>query len=166
MNDYVLIVDDEPIIRNGLKNFINWDEQGLTLVGDCANGLEAFERLRSQPIDILITDIKMPVMDGLELTRKALEVNPLTKVILISSYNEFEYVREGMKQGAVDYLLKPSLEAGNSLLYSCDVKKCCSKTAGKSCKINSSMSNWFSLREDVLSRKSYACSQPASLNLN
>lgn len=112
MNDYVLIVDDEPIIRNGLKNFISWDEQGLTLVGDCANGLEAFERLRSQPIDILITDIKMPVMDGLELTRKALEVNPLTKVILISSYNEFEYVREGMKQGAVDYLLKPSLEAG------------------------------------------------------
>ncbi|CAM4168127.1 response regulator [Paenibacillus alkaliterrae] len=111
MNDNVLIVDDEPIIRNGLKNFIDWEKLGLTLAGDCANGLEALELLRSRPIDILITDIKMPVMDGLELTRNALQVNPQMKVVLISSYNEFEYVREGMKQGAVDYLLKPSLEA-------------------------------------------------------
>ncbi|WP_169088357.1 response regulator [Paenibacillus sp. PL91] len=112
MYDNVLIVDDEPIIRNGLKSFIDWAEQGLALAGDCANGLEALELLRSRPIDILITDIKMPVMDGLELTRHALEINPLMKVVLISSYNEFEYVREGMKHGAVDYLLKPTLEAG------------------------------------------------------
>ncbi|KRE49022.1 response regulator transcription factor [Paenibacillus sp. Soil522] len=111
MNDNVLIVDDEPIIRNGLKSFIDWEEHGLALVGDCANGLEALELLRSRPVDILITDIKMPVMDGLELTRNALEVNPQMKVVLISSYDEFDYVREGMKQGAVDYLLKPSLEA-------------------------------------------------------
>ncbi len=111
MNDNVLIVDDEPIIRNGLKSFIDWEEHGLALVGDCANGLEALELLRSRPVDILITDIKMPVMDGLELTRNALEVNPQMKVVLISSYNEFDYVREGMKHGAVDYLLKPSLEA-------------------------------------------------------
>lgn len=111
MNDYVLIVDDEPIIRNGLKNFIDWEKVGLTLAGGCANGAEALELLRSRPIDILITDIKMPVMDGLELTRHALQLNPQMKIVLISSYNEFEYVREGMKNGAVDYLLKPSLEA-------------------------------------------------------
>ncbi|RCW48556.1 response regulator [Paenibacillus prosopidis] len=111
MNDNVLIVDDEPIIRNGLKNFIDWEKLGFTLAGDCANGLQALELLRSRPIDILITDIKMPVMDGLVLTKHALEVNPQIKIVLISSYNEFEYVREGMKHGAVDYLLKPSLEA-------------------------------------------------------
>ncbi|MGM0884242.1 MAG: response regulator transcription factor [Bacillota bacterium] len=111
MNDNVLIVDDEPIIRNGLKNFIDWEKHGFTLAGDCANGLQALELLRSRPIDILITDIKMPVMDGLVLTKHALEVNPQLKIVLISSYNEFEYVREGMKHGAVDYLLKPSLEA-------------------------------------------------------
>lgn len=111
MNDYVLIVDDEPIIRKGLKSFIDWKKEGLSLEGDCANGLEALEMLRSRHIDILITDIKMPLMDGLQLTRHALEINPGMKIILISSYNEFEYVREGMKYGAIDYLLKPSLEA-------------------------------------------------------
>jgi two-component system response regulator YesN len=111
MKDHVLIVDDEPIIRNGLKNFIDWDRLGLTVEASCANGQAALELLRSRPIDILITDIKMPVMDGLELTREALKVNPDMKIVLISSYNEFEYVREGMKHGAVDYLLKPTLEA-------------------------------------------------------
>ncbi|MGO4537131.1 response regulator transcription factor [Paenibacillus sp. 2TAB19] len=111
MFDHVLIVDDEPIIRNGLKSFIDWGGLGLILEGDCANGKEALGVLREKPIDILVTDIKMPVMDGLELTRQALAINPSIKIILISSYNEFEYVREGMKQGAIDYLLKPTLEA-------------------------------------------------------
>ncbi|WP_372661665.1 response regulator [Cohnella sp.] len=111
MEDQVLIVDDEPIIRKGLKSFIEWEKEGLSLQGDCANGFEALEIIKSQHIDILITDIKMPVMDGLQLTREALEVNPNMKIVLISSYNEFEYVREGMKSGAIDYLLKPSLEA-------------------------------------------------------
>ncbi|WP_028608809.1 response regulator [Paenibacillus harenae] len=111
MKDQVLIVDDEPIIRNGLKNFIDWERLGLAVEADCANGLAALDILRSRPVDILITDIKMPVMDGLELTREALKVNPDMKIVLISSYNEFEYVREGMKHGAVDYLLKPTLEA-------------------------------------------------------
>ncbi|MCA0758747.1 response regulator [Paenibacillus sp. N4] len=111
MSDTVLIVDDEPIIRNGLVNFIDWSKLGFHLAGSCANGQEALEMMSGAPIDILITDIKMPVMDGLQLTRKALELNPQLKVVLISSYNEFEYVREGMKHGAVDYLLKPSLEA-------------------------------------------------------
>ncbi|MGO4374365.1 response regulator, partial [Paenibacillus sp. MCAF20] len=111
MFDHVLIVDDEPIIRNGLKSFIDFGGLGLILEGDCANGKEALGVLREKPIDILVTDIKMPVMDGLELTRQALAINPSIKIILISSYNEFEYVREGMKQGAIDYLLKPTLEA-------------------------------------------------------
>ena len=110
MTDRVLIVDDEPIIRKGLKGFIEWEKEGLALEADCANGMEALEILQSRPIDILITDIKMPVMDGLQLTRKALEINPNMKVVLISSYGEFDYVREGMKYGAVDYLLKPTLE--------------------------------------------------------
>lgn len=111
MQDHVLIVDDEPIIRNGLKSFIDWGKLGLVLEGDCANGKEALAVFSKAKIDILITDIKMPVMDGLELTRQALALNPNVKIILISSYNEFEYVREGMKQGAIDYLLKPTLEA-------------------------------------------------------
>lgn len=111
MSDRVLIVDDEPIIRNGLRNFIDWEQEGLELVTGCANGMEAMDIIRMQQIDILITDIKMPVMDGLELIKHALQHNPNMKVVLISSYNEFEYVRQGLKYGAVDYLLKPTLEA-------------------------------------------------------
>ncbi len=106
----VIIVDDEPVIRFGLKASVNWDQEGLCLLGDFPNGEEALKVMEQHKIDILITDIKMPVMDGLALTKKALERFPTLKVVLVSSYTDFEYVREGLKLGAVDYVLKPTLE--------------------------------------------------------
>jgi two-component system response regulator YesN len=106
----VIIVDDEPIIRLGVKASIFWEEQQLKLAGECANGVEALAVMEREAVDILITDIKMPLMDGLELTRIAVERCPGIKVILISSYNDFEYARQGILLGAVDYILKPTLE--------------------------------------------------------
>ncbi|PTX61327.1 two-component system response regulator YesN [Melghirimyces profundicolus] len=106
----VIIVDDEPVIRCGLKSLCNWVELNLNLIGDYPNGEEALKAVENKQLDILITDIKMPLMDGITLTKKALELFPHLKVILISSYNDFEYVREGLKLGAVDYLLKHTLE--------------------------------------------------------
>ncbi|MFB9278114.1 response regulator [Cohnella cellulosilytica] len=106
----VAIVDDEPVIRFGIKASVDWGRENVGLVGDFANGDEAWRTLERDPVDILITDIKMPVMDGLELTRRTLERHPRTKVIFVSSYNDFEYVRQGLKLGVVDYLLKPTLE--------------------------------------------------------
>ncbi|WBL14592.1 response regulator [Sutcliffiella sp. NC1] len=105
-----MIVDDEPVIRFGLKASINWEEEGLNLIGDFPNGEKALEAMENQQVDLLITDIKMPIMDGLTLMREALKRNPSVKVVLVSSYNDFEYVREGLKHGAVDYVLKPTLE--------------------------------------------------------
>lgn len=105
----VIIVDDEPVIRFGLQASVNWDEN-LHLIGSFPNGEEALKAMKIQKIDLLITDIKMPVMDGLTLMKKALEQFPAIKVILVSSYNDFEYVREGLKLGAIDYVLKPTLE--------------------------------------------------------
>jgi len=105
-----IIVDDEPIIRFGIKASINWQQEGIEIVADCANGAEALHLIQQKTIDILITDIKMPIMDGLALTRHALEHNPNMKVILVSSYNDFDYVREGLKLGVVDYILKHTLE--------------------------------------------------------
>lgn len=105
-----IIVDDEPIIRFGIKASVNWQQEGIEVVADCANGAEALQIMKQQPIDILITDIKMPIMDGLVLTRHALELNEAMKVILVSSYNDFEYVREGLKLGVIDYILKHTLE--------------------------------------------------------
>ena len=107
----VIIVDDEPIIRFGLKSSIDWKVEGLNLVGDFSNGSQALSAMKEGThVDILITDIKMPVMGGLTLMKKAIEHNPKLKVVLVSSYNEFDYVREGLKHGAVDYVLKGTLE--------------------------------------------------------
>ncbi|MDT3428706.1 two-component system response regulator YesN [Paenibacillus forsythiae] len=110
----VLIVDDEPIIRNGISAFIDWEKEGAS-VEECANGAEALARLESRGCDILITDIKMPVMDGIELMRRALALCPWIKVILISNYSDFNYVKEGLKLGAVDYLLKLTLQRDDLL---------------------------------------------------
>lgn len=105
-----LIVDDEPFIRHGISAFIDQEKDGIEVEDHFGNGMDALEAIKSRPFDILITDIKMPELDGIGLMKQALEHNPLLKVILISSYNDFEYVKEGLTLGAVDYLLKLTLK--------------------------------------------------------
>ncbi|MFF2886469.1 response regulator [Paenibacillus sp. NPDC057967] len=105
-----MIVDDEPIIRYGIKASVDWEREGVEIAADCANGAEALQLMETRRIDLLITDIKMPVLDGLALTKQALSLNPGIKVILVSSHNDFEYVREGLKLGVADYILKHTLE--------------------------------------------------------
>jgi two-component system response regulator YesN len=117
----VAIVDDEPVIRFGIRASVDWERENIALAGDFANGEEAWRKIRNEPVDILITDIKMPIMDGLELTKRTLALHPKTKVILVSSYNDFEFVRQGLKLGVVDYLLKPTLEPEGLLEL---VRKC------------------------------------------
>ncbi|KIL51060.1 response regulator transcription factor [Jeotgalibacillus campisalis] len=117
----IMIVDDEPVIRFGLKASIDWKGEGLFFAGDYSNGQAALEAMKTQPVDILITDIKMPLMDGLTLMKHAINQNPSLKVILISSYNDFDFVKEGLVLGAVDYVLKPTLEPESLLIL---IKKC------------------------------------------
>ncbi|QJD84554.1 response regulator transcription factor [Cohnella herbarum] len=117
----VAIVDDEPVIRFGIRASVDWERENIGLAGDFANGEEAWKKISDEPVDILITDIKMPIMDGLELTKRTLSLHPKTKVILVSSYNDFEFVRQGLKLGVVDYLLKPTLEPEGLLEL---VRKC------------------------------------------
>ena len=120
MNINLLIVDDEPIITQGLRYTIPWDTYGIKVVGEAEDGKEALEILRKQQVDIVLTDVRMPVMDGIELARTINEQMPRTRVIVISGYDEFEYAREAMRFGVKDYLLKPVdidelLERVNSL---------------------------------------------------
>jgi two-component system response regulator YesN len=122
MSYKVMIVDDESIIRFGLSSCVNWEDEGLTLVGEAANGQAALSMIQDQAIDILVTDIRMPLMDGLELTRQVKDILPNVKVILISSYSDFEFAREAVKLGVVvDYLLKPTMEPDDlvRILHNC-----------------------------------------------
>jgi len=105
----VWIVDDEPFILEGLAAVVDWPSLQLHLAGQAENGLDALEQIEESgaKVDILITDIAMPEMDGLKLIRTLKERSPELKSIVLSGYNEFDYIREGMRIGIENYLLKP-----------------------------------------------------------
>ncbi|MEH7480018.1 response regulator [Neobacillus drentensis] len=102
----VLIVDDEPWIAYGIKRLIDWDSFGFTVIGEAHNGVAALEIILDKKPDIVLSDIRMPGLDGFELL-DCINQNKLeTKVILISGYSEFEYAQKAVRLGAVDYILK------------------------------------------------------------
>lgn len=103
----VIIADDEPYIVEGIKHIINWEEYGIEIAGTASNGVEALELLLREKAELLITDIKMPKMNGLELIHKAKELNLRTRFIILSGYDDFEYLKESIKLGIENYILKP-----------------------------------------------------------
>jgi two-component system, response regulator YesN len=107
MSIKILIVDDEPIICQGLRLTIPWETYGFEVVGEAFDGKQALEYLFHHPIDIVLTDVRMPEMDGIQLAKAIYEQTPQTRVIVISGYEEFEYARESFRWGVKDYLLKP-----------------------------------------------------------
>jgi len=106
----VLIVDDEVLVRIGIKSCIKWENSGFEIVGEAENGIEALELVEKCKPDLVLTDIRMPKMDGLEFLKQLKEKQPDVKTIILSCYNEFSYVREAMKLGALDYVLKLSMQ--------------------------------------------------------
>jgi two-component system response regulator YesN len=102
----ILLVDDQPIEIETIRMLINQYQLPLE-VADARNGEEALQFLKENPIDILFTDIRMPFMDGLELSRNALALYPSLKVIIYSAYSEFEYAKQAIKLRVFDYTLKP-----------------------------------------------------------
>ena len=106
----LLIADDERIIRETISSLIDWKSLGVELAGVCSNGLEAYDMIIDESPDIVLTDIKMPGMNGLELIRNIAEINPDTRFIILSGYGEFEYAKEAMKFGVRHYILKPCNE--------------------------------------------------------
>ncbi len=104
----VLIVDDHEVLRYDLKRMKIWGEAtGFIIKAEAENGLEALKLLRSAPFDLVITDIRMPVMDGLELLKAVSSERLNTCVVLLSDFTEYTYAREGLLHGAFDYLGKP-----------------------------------------------------------
>lgn len=102
----VLIVDDEKIEREGLKYLLS-REEGERNVFEASNGKQALQIIRSEDIQLVLTDIKMPHMDGLELSRRAKEENPALQIIIFSGYSDFTFAQEAIRYGVTEYILKP-----------------------------------------------------------
>lgn len=103
----VLLVDDEEDVREGLVVEVDWEALDLRIVGLAENGREALEMAERVEPDIVVTDISMPFMDGLELARRLRERNPLVKVVILTGYDEFDYARQAVSLSVDEYLLKP-----------------------------------------------------------
>ncbi|MCS7464791.1 response regulator [Paenibacillus doosanensis] len=106
----VMLVDDEILVRLGIKSLIDWERHGFSYVGDAPDGKKALEAMEETVPDILLTDIIMPQMNGLELIEEVRKRFPHTRIIVLSSHDEYEYVRKAMKLGVDDYILKASMK--------------------------------------------------------
>lgn len=102
-----LIVDDEPMICMGIKMMVNWEAYQITEIQVAHNGEEALELIKKEAPQLLITDIKMPKMDGIQLVKAVRELGLDIHILVLSGYDDFEYVRTMMVHGIENYLLKP-----------------------------------------------------------
>lgn len=104
----LMIVDDEQIIRDAISEMIDYESLGYSLIATAKNGMEAYDMICDEYPDVVITDIKMPVLDGLALIERASKSDSNITFILLSGYNEFEYAKQAMRYGVRYYLLKPT----------------------------------------------------------
>lgn len=129
MSEYckVLIVDDEFIMRQGIKHMIEWEKEGFQIVGEVSNGQEALALVEEIRPHIVLSDIVMPNIDGIEFAEIMGKKYPTIQVIILSSYDKFEYVKATLLHGASDYILKPTLNTENLLKA---LKKAAEKVPG------------------------------------
>ncbi|MDO4448596.1 MAG: response regulator [Lachnospiraceae bacterium] len=103
----VMLVEDEEFILQGIRYIIEWKEMSMEVVHMAHNGREALELFKKEPVDIVVTDVEMPFMSGLELMEEIRKLSPRTRCIILSGYDEFEYARKAMKLDVEEYILKP-----------------------------------------------------------
>mgnify|MGYP001594635971 FL=1 len=104
----VMIVDDEPFVRKGLRSLINWESYNFSICYEADNGRDALKLAKDFRPDLIITDIKMPEMDGLELVKKCVENADIeSKYIILTGFSNFEYAQRSMGYGVCNYILKP-----------------------------------------------------------
>ena len=104
----VMIIDDEPIIRKGIRNILNWKQFGCEICAEASDGEEGRILIEKYRPDILITDIRMPEVDGLKMINDVKDIIPDCKIIVLTGYRDFDYVQEAVKLGVFDFVLKPS----------------------------------------------------------
>lgn len=144
---HMLIVDDEPIVRNGLLSF-KWEKLGFEAVHACNNGREALQWLNANPVELVMTDIKMPGIDGIALSERIKELYPDIIVILLTGYNEFSYAQQAIKHGVFDFLLKPTTDEDFELVFTKAYKYLMEKEEQK--RIQETMMYHFLLRNQTI----------------
>ena len=102
----MMVVDDERIVREAIASHIRWEDHGITVVKTAANAVEALEYFQENPVDLILADIKMPVMDGIALLKRVKALREDVDFIILSGYADFGYAQEAIRWGK-DYLLKP-----------------------------------------------------------
>lgn len=102
----VILADDNYIVSEGIKMNIEWDNLEAEVAFTAQNGQEVLEYMKADEADLIITDIEMPNIDGITLSREAMKINPHIKIILISAYDKFEYARQAVRLGVCDYIEK------------------------------------------------------------
>lgn len=105
----VLLADDEFYVRAMMRRIVDWEDLGFEIVGEAENGEEALEKVAQCVPDLVIADIEMPFVDGLELARRLTQTHPALKILFITCYDRFDYARKAIQYGVDDYLLKPIL---------------------------------------------------------
>ena len=106
----ILIVDDEYLLRQGIKHLVDWNKEGFNIVGEASNGKEALELIEKFKPHIIISDVVMPVMNGVDLAKITKTIYPEIQIVILSSHSDFNYVKDTFKLGIVnDYILKPKL---------------------------------------------------------
>ncbi|HEY2495061.1 MAG TPA: response regulator [Paenibacillus sp.] len=146
----VLIVDDEPLILQGLRSVIEWEDYGLRIAGQACNGEEALSFLQNhdEAIDILITDITMPKLTGLELIQQVKVFDSKMRFIILSGYEQFEYLKAGMTLGIDNYILKPiNIKELESTLY-----QITEELNQEDVELFRAMGDWKVLRNNILNR--------------
>ncbi|MBP3520890.1 MAG: response regulator [Oscillospiraceae bacterium] len=103
----VVVVEDEALVRRGIVLTVDWAGVDCAVVGEAADGMEGLEVIRESQPDLVVTDIKMPRLDGLEMVRQLREEGNRAHVIILTAYSDFSYAQAALKLGAVDFLLKP-----------------------------------------------------------
>lgn len=105
----VLLVEDETFVRESVKEIIQWEEMGFTLVGEASNGMEALPMIKDDPPDLVLCDIVMPQMNGLELLQETRKAGIASKFVMLTCIGDFESMRQAMEYGASNYILKLSM---------------------------------------------------------
>jgi YesN/AraC family two-component response regulator len=119
----MLIVDDDKNYRYAIRHIIDWKQYGFRIVGEAINGKQAIEQLKNLDVDLVLTDISMPQMNGVELIKYVKQNNPFIHLIALSAYDEFDFVKESLKCGADDYILKYQLDEQSVMTVIKEVKR-------------------------------------------